>query len=106
MDSPVQVSVQIFASRHEITIPDIRDGDSLARAQDLTTRSPRSWPHPFPALGSFRAQPPVAEEAKLPALPACAVEHLEAREVGIQDRQNGIENLLVESLYAPVVDQL
>src|SRR5690242_10408893 len=106
MNSHAEVFFQILASSHEITMLNIRDGDSLTGPQSFTTSSPRSWLYPFPAFGGFRAETPVAQEAKLPAGAAFGVEHLEAREVGVQDRLGCIENLLVQSLDSASVEQL
>jgi hypothetical protein len=106
MDAPVNVSIQIFASNHEVTSPDIRDGDPLPGAQGLAACSPRALPNPFPASDGFRAEASVAQEPKLPAAAAFGVEHLEASEVGVQDRHDRVENLLVQRLDPAAVDRL
>ena len=98
MDIGAEVSVQIFASGHEIAIPDIRDYNPPTGAQSFATGSPRSRSYPFPALGGFCAEPPVAQELELSVGPALWYEHLDAREIGMQNRHRRIEDLLVQRL--------
>jgi hypothetical protein len=106
MDTRAEVSFQRFASSHEITTSDIGDGNPLMSAQSLTTGSPRSWLYPLPLPGGFRTKPAVDQEPKLPAASASGVEHLEARELGMQDCLNCIENLLVQGICPAGIDQL
>ena len=106
VDFGAEVSVQIVASGHEIAIPDIRDSDPLTGAQSLTTGSARGQSHPFPALGGFCAEAPVAQEPKLSARSALRVEHLNACEIGVQNCHRRIEDFLVQRLYSLDIDQL
>ena len=79
----MEVSVQIFASGHEIAIPDIRNDNSAPGEQSLTATSARIRSYPFLAIGGFGTEPPVAQEPKLSVRSAIRIELLDACEIGV-----------------------
>ena len=99
VDSRIEKYLQILASGHESAVPDIRNHDPLTRPQSLATGRSGVRADPFPAFDRFHAEALVGQEFEFPGGTSLRLDHLNAGQVSVQNRQRGIEDLVVQLFH-------
>ncbi|OQC69332.1 MAG: hypothetical protein BWX50_01005 [Euryarchaeota archaeon ADurb.Bin009] len=105
-DAGLHEYVPVGAAGQELAVPDIRYNNALPGGERFSAGALGTGAHPLPEPCGLFGEPAVAEELEFSRGPAVYIEHLDAREVGGEDRHRGIEDLLVERLDPVGLDQL